>query len=104
MNSTTVIEKTKVNFLDSNSSKYLFHDKIVFDGKHIHIKEVSNFSSNMSENINIKFTTIQGLHTDLNTIKENGLSYEDFEDKKIVILSDEAHHINSSTKSGKLSK
>ncbi len=104
VNSTTVIEKTKVNFLDSNSSKYLFHDKIVFDGKHIHIKEVSNFSSNMSENINIKFTTIQGLHTDLNTIKENGLSYEDFEDKKIVILSDEAHHINSSTKSGKLSK
>lgn len=104
VNSTTVIEKTKVNFLDSNSSKYLFHDKIVFDGKQVHIKEVSNFSSNMSENINIKFTTIQGLHTDLNTIKENGLSYEDFEDKKIVILSDEAHHINSSTKSGKLSK
>jgi type III restriction enzyme len=41
---------------------------------------------------------------DLNTIKENGLSYEDFEDKKIVILSDEAHHINSLTKWGKLSK
>lgn len=104
VNSTTVIEKTKVNFLDSNSSKYLFHDKIVFDGKQVHIKEVSNFSTNTDENINIKFTTIQGLHTDLNTIKENGLSYEDFEDKKIVILSDEAHHINSATKSGKLSK
>ena len=40
----------------------------------------------------------------MNTVKENGLSYEDFEDKKIVILSDEAHHINSSTKTGKLGK
>jgi len=40
----------------------------------------------------------------LNSIKENGLSYDDFEENKIVILSDEAHHINSTTKKGKLNK
>jgi type III restriction enzyme len=65
----------------------------------VKIKEVSNFSISLDEDINIKFTTIQGLHTDLNFLKENGLSYNDFIEKKLVILSDEAHHINSNTKS-----
>src|SRR5690606_11970403 len=39
-----------------------------------------------------------------NTPKENGITYEDFEDRSIVLLSDEAHHINKETKAGKLSK
>ena len=30
--------------------------------------------------------------------KEEGVTFEDFEDKKIVMLSDEAHHINADTK------
>lgn len=104
VNSTNIIDKTKANFLDSNSSKYLFNDKISFDGKIVNIKEVSNFTTNQTDDIQIKFTTIQGLHTDLNTPKENGLTYEDFVDKKIVVLSDEAHHVNSTTKNGGLSK
>ena len=104
VNSTNIIEKTKDNFLNNISSKYLFNDKVSFDWKNIKIKEVTNFTISKSDDINIKFTTIQGLHTDLNSIKEDGLSYEDFEDNKIVILSDEAHHINSTTKKGKLSK
>jgi len=113
VNSTNIIEKTKDNFLNNNSSKYLFNNKISFDWKNIKIKEVSNFTSAKSDDtmwnkspcgINIKFTTIQGLHGDLNSIKEGGLSYDDFEDNKIVILSDEAHHINSTTKKWKLNK
>lgn len=104
VNSTNIIEKTKENFLNTNSSKYLFNDKISFNWKQIKIKEVSNFSSWMNDDINIKFTTIQELHTDLNSIKENGLSYADFEEDKIVIISDEAHHINSTTKKWKLDK
>jgi len=35
-------------------------------------------------------------------VKENALSYDDFERDKIVMLSDEAHHINATTKKGKL--
>lgn len=104
VNSTNIIEKTKENFLNNFSSKYLFNDKIIFDWKQIKIKEVTNFSNTKNDDINIKFTTIQGLHVDLNSIKENGLSYEDFEENKIVIISDEAHHINSTTKKWKLNK
>lgn len=104
VNSKNIINKTKENFINQSASKYLFHDKIVFDGKQIRIKEVTNFSNVYTDDIQIKFTTIQGLHTDLNTVKENGLSYEDFEENKIVMLSDEAHHINATTKSGKLGK
>ncbi|WP_338032118.1 DEAD/DEAH box helicase family protein [Candidatus Vampirococcus lugosii] len=104
VNSTNIIEKTKDNFVNNNSSKYLFNQKISFDNKQINIKEVDNFTTSHTDDINIKFTTIQGLHMDLTFPKENGLTYEDFKDNKIVILSDEAHHINSTTKKSKLNK
>lgn len=98
VNSTNIIEKTKENFLNSTSSKYLFAENINFDGKNVVIREVNNFADSSNDAINIKFTTIQGLHSDLNTPKENGITYEDFKQNKTVILSDEAHHINASTK------
>lgn len=37
----------------------------------------------------------------LNVPRENSLTYDDFEDQKIVLISDEAHHINADTKKGK---
>ena len=98
VNSTNIIEKTKENFLNSTSSKYLFAENVNFDGKNVVIREVNNFADSSNDAINIKFTTIQGLHSDLNTPKENGITYEDFKQNKTVILSDEAHHINASTK------
>ena len=61
---------------------------------------VPNFEGVNANDINICFTTIQQLHFDLTTQKENALTYEDFKDKKIVLLADEAHHINTSTKAG----
>ena len=51
------------------------------------------------DDINIVFTTIQGLHSKLNNPRENEITFEDFKDKKIVLISDEAHHINTLTKS-----
>lgn len=104
VNSSNIIEKTRDNFLNSLSAKYLFNQTLSIAGKQIKIKEVDNFETANQENINIVFTTIQGLHTSLNTPRENALTYEDFEDKKIILLSDEAHHINSATKKGKQSK
>ena len=98
VNSNNIIEKTKANFLNGHSSKYLFNNKIFFNNKIISIKEVSNFTNATSDDIQIKFTTIQGLHSDLMAPKEEGVTFEDFEDKKIVMLSDEAHHINADTK------
>lgn len=101
VNSTNIIEKTRDNFLNPMSSKYLFNDVISFSGQKVNIKETENFEAANGEDINIVFTTVQGLHRQLNTPGENSLTYEDFEDKKIVLISDEAHHINAGTKKGK---
>lgn len=103
VNSINIIEKTRDNFLNSLSPKYLFAQKIKFGAKEIKVREVDNFAAASSEDINIVFTTIQGLHIRLNFPKENALTYEDFETQKIVLISDEAHHINTLTKS-KLTK
>ncbi len=99
VNSTNVLEKTRDNFLNSSSIKYLFNSQLKIDNQTIDIKEVYNFDGANNQNINICFTTIQGLHSRLNAPSENSLTYEDFSDKKIVVLSDEAHHINVATKS-----
>lgn len=99
VNSTNIIKKTQSNFLDKASTKYLFADKITFEDKEIEIKEVENFEATNSDNINILFTTIQGLHSRLNTPHENAITYEDFQNIKVAFLSDEAHHINTLTKS-----
>jgi type III restriction enzyme len=101
VNSVNIIEKTKDNFLNSLSEKYLFAPKIKFGGKEVFIKEVNNFEAVSSEDINIHFTTIQGLHTRLNYPRENALTYEDFVGKEIVLISDEAHHVQTITKSSK---
>ena len=104
VNSSTIIEKTKDNFLNGLSSKYLFDQTISIADQQIQIKEVDNFQAVNEDDINILFSTIQGLHTRLNTPRENYITYEDFEEKKIVLISDEAHHINAETKKGKLNK
>lgn len=102
VNSNNIIQKTKDNFLNPQASKYLFKDKIIIEGKEVLIKEVENFEESDNENINIKFTTIQQLHIDLNNTKENSITYEDFENRKIVLIADEAHHLNAGTRSGNL--
>jgi len=101
VNSNNIINKTKDNFLNPEARKYLFNDKIVINGKEVFIKEIDNFEEADDENINIKFTTIQQLHIDLNDTKENGLTYEDFQDKKMVLIADEAHHLSSGTKNNR---
>ena len=98
VNSNNIINKTKDNFLNPQASKYLFSKKVVVDGKEVLIKEVDNFEEADEQNININFTTIQQLHIDLNNTKENSVTYEDFKNKKIVLIADEAHHLSSATK------
>lgn len=102
VNSNNIIQKTKDNFLNTQASKYLFNDKIVIEGKEVLVKEIDNFEEADNQNINLKFTTIQQLHTDLNNTKENSLTYEDFKDKKLVLIADEAHHLVAGTKSGNM--
>lgn len=98
VNSTTIIKKTKANFLDKASPKYLFAEKVTFNDKEVQIQEVDNFEGVNQDSINILFTTIQGLHSRIRTPQENAITLEDFKNKKIVFLSDEAHHINVLTR------
>lgn len=97
-----IIEKTKDNFLNNLSSKYLFNDEIFFDNKKINIKIVENFDGASDQDINICFYTIGTLHNRLKEQKENSLTLEDFKDKKIVLLADEAHNFQVGTKQQKL--
>lgn len=98
VNLSNIVQKTKENFLNAASTKYLFADEIVLDGERVPIKEVQNFQYSDESAINICFTTTQGLHSDMWMSKENSITFEDFEEKKTVLISDEAHHLNASTK------
>lgn len=98
VNSTNIIEKTRDNFLNPLFSKFLFAENIQFGTRRVDVTPVANFEGVNENDINICFTTIQKLHSDLTTEKENALTYEDFKDKKIVLLADEAHHMNTRTK------
>lgn len=95
VNNDNILTKTKDNFLESSSGKYLFSEKIVMDGQIVTVREVTDFSDSRDDSINIVFTTIQKLHQDLNTPRENRLSYEQFKDISVVMLADEAHHLNA---------
>lgn len=98
VNSTNIIQKTKENFMADSSSKYLFNQTISINNRVVTIQEVESFSASNENNINIIFTTIQDLHSQISTPKENGFSLEDIRNNKIVLISDEAHHANVQTK------
>ena len=98
---TNIIRKTIDNFLNKESSKYLFNKRIFIDGQEVLINKVESFSESSENAININFSTISGLHSKLNNPKENSLIYKDFEKGKTVFISDEAHHINALTKRNK---
>lgn len=98
VNLSNILEKTKKNFLKSVSTKYLFADEIVLDGERIRINQVDNFQYADKDAINICFATTQGLHMDMWLTKENGMSFDDFDEQKVVLISDEAHHLNVDTK------
>ena len=98
VNLSNIVEKTRENFRNPMSSKYLFAEDIVLDGERIRINQVDNFQYADDEAINICFSTTQGLHMDMWMAKENGMSFDDFDDQKVVLISDEAHHLNVDTK------
>ncbi|WP_227998522.1 DEAD/DEAH box helicase family protein [Helicobacter pylori] len=98
VNSTSILEKTKLNFTDSASSKYLFSENININDENIEIKSINNLNESHSNAINIYFSTIQGLFSLFTRAKENAISIEDLKDQKLVFLADEAHHLNTETK------
>ncbi|MCQ2832801.1 DEAD/DEAH box helicase family protein [Helicobacter pylori] len=98
VNSASILEKTKLNFTDSVSSKYLFSENININDKNIEIKSINNLNESHNNAINIYFSTIQGLFSLFTRAKENAITIEDLKDQKLVFLADEAHHLNTETK------
>ncbi len=93
--SNTIIRKTKDNFTNPLSDKYLFADKVVINHKRVNVREINSFEEGDEDSINIKFVSIQKLTVDLwseENVRENGLDFTYFEDKRIVLIGDEAHH------------
>ncbi|WQS78217.1 DEAD/DEAH box helicase family protein [Helicobacter pylori] len=98
VNSTSILEKTKLNFTDSASSKYLFSENININDENTEIKSINNLNESHNSAINIYFSTIQGLFSLFTRAKENAITLEDLKDQKLVFLADEAHHLNTETK------
>ncbi|MGL2346409.1 DEAD/DEAH box helicase family protein [Helicobacter pylori] len=98
VNSTSILEKTKLNFTDSASSKYLFSENININDENTEIKSINNLNESHNGAINIYFSTIQGLFSLFTRAKENAITLEDLKDQKLVFLADEAHHLNTETK------
>lgn len=96
VNQNNIVDKTENNFINPLHTKYLFTEKIVIDNKTVNIKKVDLFSEN-PEHIEIKFTTIQKLYNDIHLERENQTTLEDLHSKNIVMLADEAHHLNTDT-------
>lgn len=103
VNSSAIVEKTRDNFCGKASSKYLFSESIIIDSKRVEVRSVDSFSACDSESINISFSTIQGLHQLFTQERENSITLADLKGRKIVLIADEAHHLNTDTKS-KLTK
>ena len=104
VNTNNIIYKTKDNFLNQFSSKFLFAENIRIDDKNVAINEVNNFQDTDPDAINICFATIHKLHGDLINVKENCMTFDDVSENPVVLISDEAHHLNADTKSSKAVK
>lgn len=96
VNQNNIVDKTQNNFLNKQHTKYLFKNKIVINDKTVNLKEVDVFSNN-PVGIEIKFTTIHKLYNDIHLEKENKTTLNDLHKKNIVMLADEAHHLNTYT-------
>lgn len=87
VNSTSILEKTKLNFTDSASSKYLFSENIHINDENTEIKSINNLNESQASAINIYFSTIQGLFSLFTKAKENAITIEDFKRSKISFFS-----------------
>ena len=100
VNQNNIVDKTENNFIDPTHAKFLFKEKIMQDDKVIPIRKVETFSQ-YTDGIEIKFTSIQKLYNDIHTERENQTTLADLHKLNLVMLGDEAHHLNAQTKGKK---
>ena len=100
VNQNNIVDKTENNFINPTHAKFLFTEKILQENKVIPIRKVETFSQ-YSDGIEIKFTSIQKLYNDIHTERENQTTLADLYDLNLVMMGDEAHHLNAQTKGKK---
>lgn len=100
VNQNNIVGKTEDNLTNSRHNKYLFQPNIVIDDKIINVKKVDIFS-NFDDDIQIVFTTIHALHNSVYNVKEDCLFLDQLQKDDIIMLGDEAHHLNATTKKKK---
>jgi len=95
VNQNNIVDKTENNFINKNHTKYEFRQNIVIEDKTINIRKVETFDN--TDDIQIKFTSIHKLHNAVYLAKENAVTLEDLQKRDLVMIGDEAHHLNAST-------
>ena len=100
VNQNNIVDKTENNFIDPTHAKFLFTEKILQGDTVIPIRKVETFSPH-SDGIEIKFTSIQQLYNDIHIERENQTTLADLHKLNLVMLGDEAHHLNAQTKGKK---
>ena len=100
VNQNNIVGKTEDNLTNPLHNKYLFQPNIVIDDKVVNIKKVDTFS-HYDDDIQIVFTTIHALHNSVHKVKEDSLFLEQLQKDDIIMLGDEAHHLNAATKKKK---
>jgi type III restriction enzyme len=96
VNANNIVDKTEANLMDASHPKYLFKDRIVIDDETVMMKPVDVFSAD-PQGMEIKFTSIQQLYNDVHIEKENQTTLDDLHQFKLLMLADEAHHLNTDT-------
>lgn len=95
VNQNNIVDKTENNFINKTHTKYLFRQNIVIDDKIINVRKVESFDN--IDDIQIKFTSIHKLHNDVYLAKENCVTLQDLQKRDLVMIGDEAHHLNAMT-------
>lgn len=95
VNQNNIVDKTENNFIDKTHTKYLFQQNIVVEDKTVSIRKVEVFDG--TDDIQIKFTSIHKLHNAVYRAKENSVTLEELQKRDLIMLGDEAHHLNVST-------
>ena len=85
-------------FTNSAHEKYLFNRKVSFNGRAIEVRQVTDFENANDTDINMMFMTTQLFFNRMNNAAEDVLQKSDFEDRRTVIIADEAHRLNVNTR------
>ncbi len=95
VNQNNIVDKTENNFINKIHTKYEFRQNIVVEDKTINIRKVETFDD--TDDIQIKFTSIHKLHNAVYLAKENSVTLGELQKRDLVMIGDEAHHLNAST-------